>query len=115
MSILKPAPIIELGESQMIAINMNIEDDFGFSKLQVAYEIHRPDYIEAEPKISIFNILIPDNEKNQQEIITDWNIGELGLMPDDEIHFHFETRVKRASMRLIMIMATHQVGADLVT
>ncbi len=90
MSILKPAPIIELGESQMIAINMNIEDDFGFSKLQVAYEIHRPDYIEAEPKISMFNILIPDNEKNQQEIITDWNIGELGLMPDDEIHFHFE-------------------------
>jgi len=90
MSILKPAPIIELGGDQTISIRINIEDDFGFSKLQVAYEIHRPDYIDAEPKISMFNIPIPDNEKNQQEISTTWSIGNLGLMPDDEIHFHFE-------------------------
>jgi len=90
MSILKPAPIIELGGDQIISINMNIEDDFGFSKLQLAYEIHRPEYINAEPKISMFNIAIPDNNKNQQEISKAWNIGELALMPDDEIHFHFE-------------------------
>mgnify|MGYP003331784072 CR=1 FL=1 len=45
MSILKPAPIIELGGNQAISIKMNIEDDFGFSKLQLAYEIHRPAYI----------------------------------------------------------------------
>ena len=63
MSILKPAPIIELGGDQTISIRINIEDDFGFSKLQVAYEIHRPDYIDAEPKISMFNIPIPDNKK----------------------------------------------------
>ena len=90
MSILKPAPIIELGGNQAISIKMNIEDDFGFSKLQLAYEIHRPAYINAEPKISMFNIKIPDNEKNQQEVMTEWSVGELGLMPDDEIHFHFE-------------------------
>ena len=38
----------------------------------------------------MFNIKIPDNEKKQQEVITEWSVGELGLMPDDEIHFHFE-------------------------
>ena len=90
MFILKPAPIIELGGDQMVSIKMNIEDDFGFSKLQISYEIHRPEYIDAEPKISMFNITIPDSEKNQQEVITTWNVGDLGLMPDDEIHFHFE-------------------------
>ena len=45
MSILKPAPIIEIGGEQTIPIRMNIEDDFGFTKLQLAYEIHRPVYI----------------------------------------------------------------------
>ena len=90
MSILKPAPIIEIGGDQIIEIVMNIEDDFGFSKLQLAYEIHRPEYIDAEPKISMFNIIIPDINKNQQKVSSDWNIGELALMPDDEIHFHFE-------------------------
>ena len=36
MSILKPAPIIELGESQMITINMNIKIAIGTSLLIVA-------------------------------------------------------------------------------
>ena len=90
MSILKPAPIIEIGGEQTIPVRMNIEDDFGFTKLQLAYEIHRPVYIDAEPKISMFNITIPDINKNQQEVSTNWNVGELALMPDDEIHFHFE-------------------------
>ncbi|MEC9475281.1 MAG: DUF4175 family protein, partial [Candidatus Neomarinimicrobiota bacterium] len=90
MTILKPAPIIEVGGDQLISILMDIEDDFGFSKLQLAYEIHRPSYINAEPKISMFNIDIPDLDKNQQQIVMDWETKDIGLMPDDEIHFHFE-------------------------
>ena len=90
MTILKPAPIIELGGDQLISILMDIEDDFGFSKLQLAYEIHRPSYINAEPKISMFNIDIPSLDKNQQQIINNWEIKDIGLMPEDEIHFHFE-------------------------
>ena len=90
MTIIKPAPIIELGGDQLISILMDIEDDFGFSKLQLAYEIHRPAYIEAEPKISMFNIDIPNKEGGQQQIVTNWEIKDFGLMPEDEIHFHFE-------------------------
>jgi len=74
----------------LISILMDIEDDFGFSKLQLAYEIHRPSYINAEPKISMFNIDIPSLDKNQQQIINNWEIKDIGLMPEDEIHFHFE-------------------------
>ena len=78
MTIIKPAPIIELGGDQLISILMDIEDDFGFSKLQLAYEIHRPAYIEAEPKISMFNIDIPNKEGGQQQIVTNWEIKDFG-------------------------------------
>ena len=69
---------------------MTIEDDFGFTNLQLAYEIQRPSYIKEEPLISMFNIPLEDMTKPQQDIQTIWNLDPLGLMPEDEVHFHFE-------------------------
>ena len=90
MNILEPPPIIELGGDQSIPIAMIIKDDFGFSNLQLAYEIQRPTYINAEPFISMFSIPIKELDKSQQELKTTWDLKPLGLMPEDEIHFHFE-------------------------
>ena len=90
MTILRPPPIIELGDEQKIPVLMTIEDDFGFSNLQLAYEIQRPSYIKEEPLISMFNIPLEDMTKAQQDIQTIWNLDPLGLMPEDEVHFHFE-------------------------
>ena len=90
MNILKPSPIIELGGDQEIPIAMIIKDDFGFSNLQLAYEIQRPTYINAEPFISMFNIPINELDKSRQELKTTWDLKPLSLMPEDEILFHFE-------------------------
>ena len=90
MTIIQPPPIIELGSDQTIPILMSIEDDFGFSNLQLSYELQRPNYIDAEPLISLFNIEINKSSKTQQDIQTIWNLQSIGLMPEDEIYFHFE-------------------------
>jgi len=90
MNILKPSPIIELGGDQTVPILMIIKDDYGFSNLQLAYEIQRPNYINAEPFISMFSIPIQELDKSQQELKTTWDLKPLGLMPEDEIYFHFE-------------------------
>ena len=58
MSIIQPEPIIELGTEQLIPIQIKIEDDFGFSTLQIGYEIKRPSYINDKSQISIFPIYI---------------------------------------------------------
>ena len=90
ISVLQPPPIIELGGEQSIPIIIKIEDDFGFSNLQLAYEIQRPNYINVEPFISTFSIPIDDSNQNEREIKTFWDLKPLGLMPEDEVHFHFE-------------------------
>ena len=90
MAIIQPPPIIELGSEQKIPIIMTIEDDFGFSNLQLAYEIQRPSYIQVEPLISLFSIPITDMTLARQEIQTFWDLQALSLMPEDEVHFHFE-------------------------
>ncbi len=90
LQVLLPEKTTELGDDMLIPIHLDVEDDFGFSNLQVGYEIRRPSYIQAEPFISIFTIpdLSPDELK--QDIKTLWDVSDLGLMPEDEVHFHFE-------------------------
>ena len=86
----KPQKDIELGTDQIISINLEIQDDFGFNSLQLAYEIHRPSYLKVEPFVSMKKI----NELNKDSLIqiieTFWDVEELNLMPQDEVHFHFE-------------------------
>jgi len=90
LMVLKPSPLTELGSDQSIQIHLEIEDDYGFSNLQVAYEVRRPLYLQADPYVAMFPIhdLIPDT--THQTVITLWDLSDMFLMPEDEVHFHFE-------------------------
>ncbi len=90
MTILSPERELDLGSDQAIPLHLKIEDDFGFSNLQVGYELRRPSYLELEPYISIFSVHIRDPYLLSQDIQSFWALDDLGLMPEDEIHFHFE-------------------------
>ena len=58
IKITNPAPVITLGNNQIIGFDIDIEDDYGFDNLQLAYEIIRPKYLNVEPYISMF--IIPE-------------------------------------------------------
>jgi len=88
--VIKPPPVITLGNSQIIQYELDIEDDYGFSNLQLAYEIRRPKYLGVEPYIAMFKIPELNRDTTKQHIKTHWNLSDLMLMPDDEIYYHFE-------------------------
>ena len=90
LNILEPPPIIVLGSNQIIPFNLEIEDDYGFTSLQVAYEVRRPEFLQIEPYIAMFSIPELDTEKRTQIINSHWNLSNLMLMPEDEVHYHFE-------------------------
>tara|TARA_Y100000741_G_scaffold345374_1_gene310754 strand:- start:392 stop:3808 length:3417 start_codon:yes stop_codon:yes gene_type:complete len=88
--VIKPPPVITLGNSQIIQYELEIEDDYGFNNLQLAYEIQRPDYLGVEPYIAMFRIPELNQDTTKQIIKTHWNLSDLMLMPEDEVHYHFE-------------------------
>ena len=88
--IIKPSPIIELGSNMSIPLHIEIEDDYGFSNLQIAYEVRRPAFLEADPYVAMFTITDLNTDSTIQTIITDWGLSDMMLMPEDEIFFHFE-------------------------
>ncbi len=88
--VIQPSPVIELGSNQSIPIHLEIEDDYGFTELQVAYEIRRPSYLQADPYVSMFPIYELNSDTTVQSLQTLWELNDMVLMPEDEVHFHFE-------------------------
>ena len=72
IKIIKPTSTIVLGNNQIIEYQIEIQDDYGFSNLQLAYEIRRPEYLNVEPYIAMF--VIPDLNKDttSQNINSHW-------------------------------------------
>jgi len=90
LSVIQPPPIIELGNDQTIPIHLEVSDDYGFSNLQLAYELQRPAYLQADPYVAMFNMNELDPDSLNQRIKMYWDLTDMMLMPDDEVHFHFE-------------------------
>ena len=63
ISIIKPSPITELGDDQIVQIELEVSDDYGFTDLQLAYEVRRPTYLLTDPYVSMFiiNSLVEDS------------------------------------------------------
>jgi len=90
ISVIAPPKMTELGNDQTIPIHLEINDDFGFTNLQLAYEIQRPAYLQADPYVAMFNINGLHTDSLNQKIEMYWDLTDMMLMPDDEVHFHFE-------------------------
>ena len=90
LDVISPPQMVELGDDMSIPFYLKIEDDFGFSQLQIGYEIKRPAFLEMDPYVSIFTIPELNTDTTSQEIIMDWDLSDFALLPDDEVHYHFE-------------------------
>ena len=76
--------------SKLYQFTLDIIDDFGFTDLQLAYEIKKPDYIKDDSFVAMFKIDKLEPDSLIQSIKMLWELNNLHLMPDDEVHFHFE-------------------------
>ena len=90
INIIKPPPMIELDNEQAIPIHLDVMDDFGFTDLQLAYEIKKPAYIQDNTMVAMSKIDLLEPDSLIQSIKMLWKLSDLYLMPDDEVHFHFE-------------------------
>lgn len=88
--VIQPSSFIELGDDQSISLQLNIQDDYGFTSLQITYEIIKPSILKLDPYVSMLTIPGVEKDSIAQNISYLWDLGDLFLMPDDEIHFHIE-------------------------
>ena len=87
--LLSPRSDFSLSEAMEIPIGFRISDDFGFSKAALVYRRLHPyrDEKAAEREISL---PIDEPDLPLQEIYYNWDVTDMGLLPEDAIEFHLE-------------------------
>ena len=90
IEVLMPASVTELGSDFSIPVQLHIQDDFGFSHLQIVYEMEHPEYVGATNRVSVRAIPTISHESTSQDVFYVWDLSALDLMPEDEVQFHFE-------------------------
>ncbi len=90
MRVIEPPLIVELGDDQFVPIHLQLTDDFGFSDLQISYEVRNTSPIEIQPYTAIHTITELKPALLTQEVFSTWDLAHLDLFPGDEVHYHFE-------------------------
>lgn len=100
LEVLDPSSPVELGSDFSIPVRLHVEDDFGFSDIQIVYEARKPEYAvqNVSPsgdrgppdEVHMERIGTFDPDETSQDLFYLWDVSSLGLMPEDEVRFHFE-------------------------
>ena len=90
IEVLMPSEISELGSEFSVPVQLHIQDDFGFSNLQIVYETEHPDYVGSRNLVSVQTIPTLSKVVTSQDVFYIWDLSFLQLMPEDEVKFHFE-------------------------
>ncbi|MFQ5629064.1 MAG: DUF4175 family protein, partial [bacterium] len=81
-----PGKDIDIDESMEMPVVIEGEDDFGFSKLQIAYEII-PGGAETQSQKGMIDVQFQAHEGKLQAR-TVWDLMPLMLLPDDAVEYH---------------------------
>ena len=88
LSIIQPEYEFELDESNEIDMQIQISDDYGISQLWIEYIIYKPAYIDfIDTNKYIYEIKNFNKNTKVQNVNHKWNISNINISPEDEIHF----------------------------
>ena len=87
--VMVPGQDVVMGENMQIPIRLKLDDDFGFSKLELNYQLQHPDYLMADTNTYTEVIELPDAGLASQEFNTIWDIQNISIMPEDAIQYWF--------------------------
>lgn len=88
--VLIPGQDVILGENMILPTRLKLDDDFGFSRLELNYQIQHPDYLMEDTTIYKLKIDLPSSELSSLEFNHTWDMNKLSIMPEDAIQYWFK-------------------------
>ncbi|NQV16473.1 hypothetical protein HQ531_13510 [bacterium] len=87
--VMVPGQDVIVGENMIIPIRLKLDDDFGFSKLELHYGIQHPDYLMEDSSQYTQKIELPRTDMASLEFNFRWELDDINLMPEDAIQYWF--------------------------
>ena len=89
IELIYPKQDVNLANDSRVPIEVKINDDYGFSKLNLNYKLTSSRYEPAQEKFSVIEISI-DKKMNEQIIDHIWNLTQLNPAVNDVYSFYVE-------------------------
>lgn len=83
-----PGQDVDLGEDMMLPITVEAQDDFGFSKVRIGYQVLEEGVTERERKF--FNLELPRDARERLLLSHTWNLDDLNIFPEDVVTYFAE-------------------------
>jgi hypothetical protein len=90
VEILDPAKNIDLTEAMKLDLFIRIKDDFGFSKLRLAYRLTQSKFEHPAENFSYIDIPLPATKEGLAELWHHWDLLSMNLVPEDAITYYVE-------------------------
>ncbi len=87
--LLIPGQDVILGEKLELPTRLKLDDDFGFSRLELNYQIQHPDYLMEDTTTYRVNIDLPRTKLSSLEFNYIWDMNGISMMPEDAIQYWF--------------------------
>jgi len=88
--ILSPGKDLDLTQEMKLDLFIRIKDDFGFSKLRLAYRLTQSRYEQPAEQFTFVEIPLREGNQSPQELWNHWDVSGLHLVPEDAVSYFVE-------------------------
>ena len=87
--VLAPGQDVVLGDKMILPTRLKLDDDFGFSRLELNYQIQHPDYLMEDTTVYGVSVDLPRSDLSSLEFNYSWDLNNVSMMPEDAIQYWF--------------------------
>ncbi|HLX13098.1 MAG TPA: DUF4175 family protein, partial [Bacteroidota bacterium] len=88
--IVSPGKNTDLTEQMSLDLFVRIKDDFGFSKVRLAYRLASSRYEKPAETYSYLDLPLPSEGQNSADFAYHWDLSSLSLVPEDAVAYYVE-------------------------
>ena len=90
IEIVEPGKSVDLNESMNIPLLISIKDDFGFSKLRLAYRLAQSKFVQATEEFTYIDLPFAKASRTSADVPYQWDLARLNLVPEDVVTYYVE-------------------------
>ena len=90
VAIVTPGIDLDVTDNTTLPTVMKIADDYGFSKLRLAYKLIRSRYEQPWTEYKFITVPLPHGIGNEEFVSYTWALASLSLVPEDVVSYHAE-------------------------
>jgi len=90
VEIVSPGKNVDLTSEMSLDLVMRLKDDFGFSRLRLAYRLAESKFEKPATEFTTLEIPLPHGNTSTLDVPFRWNLAPFNLVPEDAVSYYAE-------------------------